>query len=137
VIAPLPFFWILHVIGSPLSLEMRRRFTLRMMSVTSSYTPSSESNSCAAPWMRTAVTAVPSIDDSSTRRRPLPIVWPKPCSKGSITKRPYSDVNVSLSGMTLLGSSKLRQRILMDVPSFVMLGRGRFDALGRHASDCS
>src|SRR5688572_6896551 len=65
--------------------------------------------------MRTAVTAVPSIEESSTRRRPLPMVLPKPCSNGSITKRPYSPVKVSASGRTLLGSSKLRQRILMKV----------------------
>ena len=53
-----------------------------MMSVTSSTTPGSDENSCSTPSILTAVIAAPSIDDSSTRRRALPIVVPNPRSNG-------------------------------------------------------
>jgi len=49
---------------------------LRMISVTSSTTPGREVNSCRAPAIFTEVMAAPSSDDSSTRRRELPRVWP-------------------------------------------------------------
>ncbi len=49
-----------------------------MMSVASSTTPWIGENSCSTPSILTAVIAAPSIDDSSTRRRALPIVVPKP-----------------------------------------------------------
>ena len=52
-----------------------------MISVASSTTPGIGLNSCATPSMRTAVMAAPSIELSSTRRRPLPMVVPKPRSK--------------------------------------------------------
>ena len=51
-------------------------------------------NSCWTPSMRTEVTAAPSREDSSTRRRLLPKVCPKPRSSGSTSKRP----SVSLTG---------------------------------------
>ena len=44
------------------------------MSVTSSVTPLMVENSCATPSIRTDVTAAPTSDDSSTRRRELPNV---------------------------------------------------------------
>ncbi len=47
---------------------------LRMMSVTSSFTPSIELNSWSTPSMRTLDTAAPGIEDSSVRRRLLPSV---------------------------------------------------------------
>src|SRR6187200_3137802 len=53
-----------------------------MMSVASSTTPGIGENSCSTPSILTAVIAAPSIDDSSTRRRALPIVVPNPRSKG-------------------------------------------------------
>ena len=53
-----------------------------MMSVASSTTPGMGENSCSTPSILTAVIAAPSIDDSSTRRRALPIVVPKPRSNG-------------------------------------------------------
>ena len=53
-----------------------------MMSVASSTTPGIGENSCRTPSILTAVTAAPSIDDSSTRRSALPIVVPKPRSNG-------------------------------------------------------
>ena len=55
---------------------------LRMMSVTSSTTPGMGENSCCTPSILTAVTAAPSIEESSTRRRVLPMVVPKPRSNG-------------------------------------------------------
>ena len=45
---------------------------LRMMSVASSTTPGIGENSWSTPSILTAVTAAPSIDDSSTRRSELP-----------------------------------------------------------------
>lgn len=45
-----------------------------MIVVTSSATPGSAQNSWFAPWIRTAETATPSIEESSTRRSELPIV---------------------------------------------------------------
>ena len=53
-----------------------------MMSVASSTTPWIGENSCSTPSICTAVMAAPSIDDSSTRRRALPMVVPKPRSNG-------------------------------------------------------
>ena len=46
----------------------------KTISVTSSRTPGSEQNSCAAPVMRTDEIAQPSIEERSTRRSELPIV---------------------------------------------------------------
>jgi hypothetical protein len=57
-------------------------FRLRMMSVASSTTPGMGENSCRTPSIFTAVTAAPSIEDSSTRRMALPIVVPNPRSNG-------------------------------------------------------
>ena len=61
---------------SPASVCMRHTtsFRLSTMSVTSSLTPLIVENSCATPSMRTDVTAAPTRDDSSTRRRELPNV---------------------------------------------------------------
>ena len=49
---------------------------LRMISVTSSFTPSMVVNSCRIPSILTEVTATPGREDSSTRRRLLPSVVP-------------------------------------------------------------
>ena len=57
-------------------------FRLRMMSVASSTTPLMGENSCSTPSICTAVMAAPSMDESSTRRRALPMVVPKPRSNG-------------------------------------------------------
>ena len=46
----------------------------KTISVTSSRTPGSEQNSCGAPVIRTDEIAQPSIEESRTRRRELPIV---------------------------------------------------------------
>ena len=45
-----------------------------MMSVTSSFTPSTVVNSCSTPSMRMLVTAAPGMDESSVRRSELPSV---------------------------------------------------------------
>ena len=59
-----------------------------MMSVASSTTPLIGENSCSTPSIFTAVTAAPSMDESSTRRIALPTVVPKPRSNGWAVKRP-------------------------------------------------
>ena len=53
-----------------------------MMSVASSTIPGIGENSWSTPSILTAVIAAPSIEDSSTRRNALPMVVPKPRSKG-------------------------------------------------------
>ena len=60
-------------------------FKFSTMSVTSSTTPSMLWNSWSTPSMRIELIAAPSMELSSTRRSALPIVWPKPVSKGSAT----------------------------------------------------
>src|SRR5215510_378924 len=58
--------------------------TLRIRSVTSSFTPGMTSNSWSASSKCTCVTAAPGIDERSVRRRLLPRVCPKPGSSGPI-----------------------------------------------------
>ena len=68
-----------------------------MMSVASSTTPVIDWNSCNTPSTFTAVMAAPSIEESSTRRRALPMVVPKPRSNGCAQKMPYLSVRVEVS----------------------------------------
>src|SRR6202789_1126325 len=82
--------------ASPLSLK-GICFRLRMMSVASSTTPVIDWNSCSTPSIFTAVTAAPSMDESSVRRSALPMVVPKPRSKGWALNLPYFSVSVSVS----------------------------------------
>ena len=72
---------------SPCRTHTRPR-RLRMMSVTSSRTPSIVLNSCWTPSMRIEVTAAPSSDERSTRRSEFPNVCPKPRSSGSTSNMP-------------------------------------------------
>ena len=51
-------------------------FTLRTISVTSSFTPGMVENSCWTPAILMEVTAVPGRDESRIRRRELPRVVP-------------------------------------------------------------
>ena len=51
-------------------------FTLRTISVTSSFTPGMVENSCCTPAILIEVTAVPGRDESRMRRRELPNVVP-------------------------------------------------------------
>ena len=60
--------------GSSLSELTTSSLRFRMMSVTSSLTPSTVVNSCSTPSMRMLVTAAPGMDDSSVRRSELPSV---------------------------------------------------------------
>ena len=69
----------------------------------SSFIPGRVANSCVTPSMRSAVTAAPSIEESRTRRRLLPIVVPNPRSKGSAVNLPYVAVRVSGSTSSRLG----------------------------------
>ena len=45
--------------------------------------------SCSTPSISISVIAAPGREDSSTRRRALPSVWPNPRSNGSITIRAW------------------------------------------------
>jgi hypothetical protein len=65
-----------------------RPFRFRMMSVTSSRTPGTDVNSWATPSILTEVTAAPSREESRTRLRLLPNVYPNPRSSGSTTNVP-------------------------------------------------
>ena len=60
-----------------------RFFTFKTISVTSSLTPFIDENSWRTPSIWIAVTAAPWIDDNKILLNELPIVWPKPFSKGS------------------------------------------------------
>ena len=60
--------------GSSRSEETTNCLMLRMISVTSSFTPGMVLNSCSTPSMRMLVTAAPGIDDRRLRRSALPIV---------------------------------------------------------------
>ena len=81
-------WWMVRVLASvPWSLN-GICFRLRMTSVASSTTPRIEENSCSTPSILTAVMAAPSIEESSARRRELPMVVPKPRSNGCAEKRP-------------------------------------------------
>ncbi len=66
------------------------------MSVASSTTPGIGLNSCATPSIRTAVMAAPSIELSSTRLRPVPMVEPNPRSNGCAVNMPYRSLSVSV-----------------------------------------
>ena len=85
------------------------------MSVTSSTMPSMVENSWATPFTLTPVTAVPSIDEYSTRRSELPIVLANPRSNGSAKNIAYVGVAVFSSTETRVGSSKSFQRTRMTV----------------------
>src|SRR6185312_2420758 len=91
-------------------------FRLRMMSVASSTTPGIGENSWSTPSIFTAVIAAPSIEESSTRRSALPIVVPKPRSKGCAQNRPYLSVWVSVSTARRLGFWKPFQSICFSPP---------------------
>ena len=84
VTSPAPVLRRYAVIGSSRSLETTSCLMLRMISVTSSFTPGMVLNSCSTPSRRMLVTAAPGIDDRRLRRRELPIVYPKPGSSGSM-----------------------------------------------------
>ena len=72
-------------LAESLCIRRPRAFRLRTMSVTSSRTPAIDENSCRTPSIWIVVIAAPWSDDSSTRRRALPSVMPKPRSSGSTT----------------------------------------------------
>src|ERR1700758_3506599 len=88
-------------------------FRLRMMSVASSTTPGIDWNSCSTPSIFTAVTAAPSIEESSTRRRAFPIVVPNPRSNGCAQNMPYLSVSEEVSVARRLGFWKPFQSITL------------------------
>jgi hypothetical protein len=77
-----------------------KAFTFKTISVTSSRTFGMELNSCCAPRILIWVIALPSKLDSKTRRRLLPMVDPKPRSKGSAVNLPYVELSVDRSTET-------------------------------------
>ena len=77
----------------------RTCFNLRMMLVTSSFTPGTEANSCSTPSILIAQMAKPSREERRMRRRALPTVVPKPVSKGRNSNFPYLE---SFSSITTL-----------------------------------
>src|SRR5919107_50950 len=101
VTSPGPSLAIVSSIGSSRSSLNFKPFTLRMMSTTSSLTPSIVENSCETPSMRTLVTAAPVSPESMTRLSELPRVWPSPRGSGSATnvpRRPSSSSTLKRGG---------------------------------------
>ena len=91
---------------------------LRTMSTTSSRTPSIEENSWTTPSIWMAVTAAPCRLESSTRRRELPRVTPKPRSSGSATMRALraGSAPISIAGFSGRMSSFQLRSITGDGP---------------------
>src|SRR6185369_3216430 len=94
---------------TPSSSFRRTSFRFKTMSVTSSRTPGSVANSCSTPSIFSAEIAAPCRDESSTRRSALPMVVPKPRSKGSPTNLPYVGVRFLSSLSRVCGLSRSRQ----------------------------
>src|SRR5215213_9994163 len=88
VTSPGPSLAIVSSMGSSRSSLNFKPFMLRMMSTTSSLTPSIVENSCETPSMRILVTAAPVSPESMTRLSELPKVCPSPRGNGSATKVP-------------------------------------------------
>ena len=83
--------WVLEMASRSLESRLATRDAAvlsRTMSVTSSITPAMEENSWSTPSIFTEVIAAPWRLDSSTRRRELPRVMPKPRSRGRATNLP-------------------------------------------------
>src|SRR5579864_5277238 len=115
-------------------------FRLRIMSVASSTTPGIGLNSWATPSIRTAVIAAPSIELSSTRRKPVPMVDPNPRSKGWAVNIPYRSVSVSVLATNRFGfwnplniDDGLLLRIQFDDQLLIQLDLDEILALGRSA----
>ncbi len=75
-------------LGPSACIRTAKALMFKMMSVTSSRTPSIDENSCNTPSICTAVTAAPWSDESKIRRSAFPSVRPKPRSRGSATTLP-------------------------------------------------
>src|SRR5215204_7829360 len=86
VTAPGLSFAIVSSMGSSRSSLNFKPLMLRIMSTTSSLTPSIVENSCETPSIRILVTAAPVSPESMTRLSELPRVWPSPRGNGSATK---------------------------------------------------
>src|SRR5215204_4456058 len=88
VTAPGLSFAIVSSMGSSRSSLNFKPLMLRIISTTSSLTPSIVENSCETPSIRILVTAAPVSPESMTRLSELPRVWPSPRGNGSATKVP-------------------------------------------------
>ena len=84
LISPGPFLFNVRVASSRACMLIASSFRFSRISVTSSCTPSMVVYSCNTPSISTSVTAQPDMEDSNTRRRALPRVWPNPRFRGSM-----------------------------------------------------
>jgi hypothetical protein len=82
--------------------------------VTSSFSPGIVENSWATPSIRTLVIAAPPSEESSTRRRLFPNVYPKPLSSGSIVKVPLLS---SASSPAIFGTWKSGMVVIASITS--------------------
>src|SRR5258705_522688 len=122
---------------------MRNATSLRLSSTstTSSCTPSMLVYSCSTPSISTSVIAAPGMLESSTRRKALPSVWPKPRSNGSMTTRACRGatgctlttrgLRNSLTEDCISASPLLRiqldDQILVDVREHILASRYRLE----------
>src|SRR5580698_5547059 len=89
VTGPGPFLCKRTSATSRVCMRMATALRFSRMSTTSSCTPSIAVYSWSTPSISISVIAAPGKDDSSTRRKALPSVCPKPRSNGSITIRAW------------------------------------------------
>src|SRR5829696_8006725 len=120
VTSPGPSLAIVSSMGSSRSSLNFKPFMLRMMSTTSSLTPSIVENSCETPSMRILVTAAPVSPESMTRLSELPKVWPRPRGNGSATKvprRPSSSSTLKRGGAISNIVKKSPARNVLSLPA--------------------
>src|SRR5687767_4311137 len=133
VTMPGPFLLRLTVVSSTLCSRIATSLRLSRTSMTSSCSPSSVVYSCSTPSISTSVIAAPGIEESRTRRRALPSVWPKPRSSGSTTTfarlEPVFSDEMPRGRSTLLEVTAMRMKpskllgVQLDDQVFVDVGR--------------
>ena len=91
-----------------------RDFKFMIISVTSSFTPGMELNSCRTPSIFTELMAAPGREESMILLRELPNVIPYPLSRGSTTNFPYF-LSSEISVISIFGllKSNTTQTLLM------------------------
>ena len=97
-------YMVLVAFKSSLLFLIARLLMFITISVTSSFTPGIELNSCTTPSILIWLTAVPGKDESMILLKELPKVVPYPLSSGSTTKRPYF-LSSEISAISILGFS--------------------------------
>ncbi len=93
------FLMVTVTLLSKLSATLRKRtcFRFRIISATSSTTPSMVENSCNTPGILIPVMAYPSNEDNRILLSALPIVTPYPFSRGLNVKRPWKSSDFSIT----------------------------------------